>query len=114
MSWRNDIEIVVAIDFGTKYLDAPCVASEPDFVIEKQNNKHLENIGPNNGFGETQIAVDILAGGGNENIRSTGEYTDIMGSSSKNGLKADFNFAELDGRRKELTALVKIRQKLLQ
>ncbi|CAG8539281.1 5375_t:CDS:2, partial [Acaulospora colombiana] len=67
--------------------DVAKVISVPDFVIEKKNNqnrnivviedKHLKNIGSVNGFGETQIAVDILSCG-SKNIRSIGgeEYTD--------------------------------------
>ncbi|RHZ43815.1 hypothetical protein Glove_853g3 [Diversispora epigaea] len=146
--------------------NVPCVSSEPGFVIEKiekQNgeknkivvidDKHLKNVGRSNGFGETQIAIEILACG-SENVRSTGEYTDqtlwavrvistyvtfykafisakywkelvkglpkkkhsvvVKRWPAKNGWKAGFDFAEPDGRQEVLTALVKIRQKLLQ
>ncbi|RHZ85354.1 hypothetical protein Glove_66g169 [Diversispora epigaea] len=106
--------------------DVLCVSSEPDFVIEKiekqsgeKNNivviddKHMKNVGRCNGFGETQIAIKILACG-SENVRSTGEYTDQTLWAVRNGWKAGFDFAEPDGRQEVLTALVKIRQKLLQ
>ncbi|CAG8646838.1 5289_t:CDS:2, partial [Paraglomus occultum] len=67
--------------------DVACVTSVPDFVIEKKNNKnrdinivvigdkHLRSIGPSNGFGETQLAAEILASG-SENIRTIREYRD--------------------------------------
>ncbi|CAG8648724.1 3572_t:CDS:2, partial [Paraglomus occultum] len=67
--------------------DVARVTSVPDFVIENQSrenrnivvieDKHLQNVGRSNGYGETQIAVEILACG-SENIRSIrrAEYTD--------------------------------------
>ncbi|RHZ89724.1 hypothetical protein Glove_12g67 [Diversispora epigaea] len=142
--------------------DVPCVSSQPDFVIEMQNgaknnivvieDKHMKNVGQSNGYGETQIAIEILACG-SENVRSIDEYKDqtlwavrvistyvtfykafisakyweelekglpknqsvvVKRWPAKNGWKSGFNFAEPDGRREVLTALVKIRQKLLQ
>ncbi|CAG8575722.1 41_t:CDS:2 [Ambispora leptoticha] len=141
--------------------DDPCVSSEPEFVVGKRkmavivvDDKHLKNVGGSTGFGETQIAVEILACG-SENIRSIGseEHTDqilwaIRVISSyvtfykavipaaywvelenglpnkqkfeierwpiKNGLRTGFDLAEPDGRRTVLTALVKIRESLLQ
>ncbi|CAG8644716.1 3397_t:CDS:2 [Ambispora leptoticha] len=53
----------------------PVVSAVPEFVVRKQNyaiigveDKHLKNVGPNTGFGETQIAADIIACG-YENMR---------------------------------------------
>ncbi|CAG8646754.1 7905_t:CDS:2, partial [Paraglomus occultum] len=67
--------------------DVPRVSSVPDFVIENRSrenrnvvvieDKHLQSVGRSNGYGETQIAGEILACG-SENIRSIrrAEYTD--------------------------------------
>ncbi|CAG8593712.1 10203_t:CDS:2 [Paraglomus occultum] len=69
--------------------DDPYVSSDPEFVINKEDenmedfailvveDKHLKNVGPSTGFGETQIAMEILACV-SENIRSLGkrQYTD--------------------------------------
>ncbi|CAG8576092.1 5536_t:CDS:2 [Paraglomus occultum] len=52
------------------------VSSDPGFVIKKRKiivvvvveDKHLRNVRPNNGFGESQISVEILACA-NENMR---------------------------------------------
>ncbi|CAG8650699.1 6442_t:CDS:2, partial [Paraglomus occultum] len=54
------------------------VSSDPEFVVRKRNifvvvaeDKHLRNVRPNNGFGESQISAEILACA-NENIRNEG------------------------------------------
>ncbi|CAG8654564.1 17613_t:CDS:2, partial [Funneliformis caledonium] len=56
--------------------DEPCVSSDSEFVIKMRNlailvYKHLKNVGYGTNFGESQIAVEILACG-SENIRSLG------------------------------------------
>ncbi|RUS15831.1 hypothetical protein BC937DRAFT_91938 [Endogone sp. FLAS-F59071] len=57
----------------------PYVSSDPEFVVSKKRmamliveDKHLRNVNQTTGFGEAQIAGEILACG-DENIRLTGE-----------------------------------------
>ncbi|CAG8526899.1 4114_t:CDS:2 [Paraglomus occultum] len=56
--------------------DEPCVSSIPEFVIKNKGSifvgvedKHLKNVRPSTDYGESQIAVEVLACG-NEDIRS--------------------------------------------
>ncbi|GES85651.1 hypothetical protein GLOIN_2v1719392 [Rhizophagus clarus] len=64
--------------------DDPYVSSDPEFVINMEDDnmedfsilvvedKHLKNVGPSTGFGETQISAKVLACV-SENIRSLGK-----------------------------------------
>ncbi|PKY51163.1 hypothetical protein RhiirA4_446693 [Rhizophagus irregularis] len=71
--------------------DDPYVSSDSEFVINMEDDnieyfsilvvedKHLKNVGPSTGFGETQISAEVLACV-SENIRSLGKrkYADQM------------------------------------
>ncbi|RHZ75851.1 hypothetical protein Glove_209g101 [Diversispora epigaea] len=58
--------------------DKPLLSTTPEFVVQNKDytvigveDKHLKNVGPVTGFGESQIAIEIVACGC-ENMRSIG------------------------------------------
>ncbi|CAG8709130.1 3430_t:CDS:2 [Ambispora leptoticha] len=140
----NDFPLMISVYIE----DKPLVSAVPEFVVRDQDcaligveDKHLKNVRPVTGFGESQIALEVLACG-NENtifaVRVISTYVtfyraeipavywleleeglptkqsvEIRRWPPQNGLKTGFDLAEPDGRQTVLTSLIKLRQFLL-
>ncbi|CAB4419323.1 unnamed protein product [Rhizophagus irregularis] len=108
--------------------DVPVVSSDAEFVIKKRKifvlvveDKHLQNVGHATGYGETQIAVEILACGTTIPALYWKELQDGLPKTevkierwpAENGLETGYDLAEPDGRQNALTALIRLRESLL-
>ncbi|CAB4423044.1 unnamed protein product [Rhizophagus irregularis] len=97
------------------------ITSDPKFVIQEKGKLfllvHLKNVTSATGYGESQIAAEMLACGKYWKELDSGlpkeEEVEIQRWPAKNGLRAGFNFAEPIDRQTVFEALAKIRESLL-
>ncbi|RHZ63250.1 hypothetical protein Glove_330g47 [Diversispora epigaea] len=115
--------------------EKPCISADPEFVISNRNlgmvaieDKYIKNVYKSSGFGETQIAVQIIACG-DENIRAPhvenyfdqtiyamrviSSYVTFYKAFISAEYWAELGDAESSGRREVLNALIRIRHFLL-